>query len=278
MASVTPTDPVKAVQAASLIIIRDGVVRDDGRSIEVLMVERHGAIEFAGGAYVFPGGKVQMTDATRRLTGRFPGLQDLPLRMAAIRETFEETGVLFARRQGSRRIAARAEQRLLIRRVASRRHLRDRALLVEFQRHGLTLAADLLIPFSHWITPVIRRSRFDTMFYLAVMPAGQMVQHDGNEAVGAFWVAPEDMVGRHGYDIKTLMFPQRLNLLELSRARTVTEALEIGVRRPVVPILPELEKTDEGIFAHIPEEAGYGGSRFLFAKPPENTGGTAQKA
>ncbi|RMF10467.1 MAG: NUDIX hydrolase, partial [Alphaproteobacteria bacterium] len=176
------TVPVPALPAASLILVRDGRPRADGRTLEVLMVERHGAIEFAGGAYVFPGGKVQRADATRRLTGRFPSLSDLPYRMAAIREAFEETGVLLARYQGSRRIARRQEQRLLLRRVANRRHLRDRALLQDLQRRGFEPAADCLIPFSHWITPEVRRIRFDTRFYLTAMPRGQMVQHDGTEA------------------------------------------------------------------------------------------------
>ena len=259
------TSPVPALPAASLLLVRDGPARADGRTLEVLMVERHGAIEFAGGAFVFPGGKVQVADATRRLTGRFPSLSDLPYRMAAIRETFEEVGVLLARRQGSRRLAARQEQRSLLRRVVKRRHLRDRALLRELQRLGFEPAADLLTPFSHWITPEVRTMRFDTRFYLAVMPRGQMVQHDGTEAVGAQWIAPEDMIGTHGDSIKTLMFPQRMNLLELTRARTVNEAIEVASTRPVVPVMPRLEKTDAEILAHIPEQAGFGGGTFVFA-------------
>lgn len=262
-------NPARAEPAASVIIVRDGVPRVDGRRVEVLMVERHGAIEFAGGAFVFPGGKVQAADATRRLTGRYPGINDLEYRMAAIRESFEETGVLFARRQGSRRLAGRSEQRMLIRRVTRRRHLRDRALLMEFQRLGLGLAADLLTPFSHWITPVIRKRRFDTRFYLAAMPNGQMVQHDGTEAVGAFWIAPEDMIGQYGYNIDALMFPQRMNLLELCRVRTVRDAIEMARLRPMTPITPRIENARDAIYAHIPEEAGFGGSRFLFAKLPQ---------
>lgn len=230
------------------------------------MVERHGAIEVAGGAFVFPGGKVQMADAMRRLTGRFPSLGDLDYRMAGIREAFEETGVLLARRQGSRRLATRQDQRRLLRRIANRRHLRDRALLQEFQRMGFSPAADLLVPFSHWITPEVRKFRFDTRFYLAEMPRGQMVQHDGTEAVGAFWAAPEDVIGKYGLNIEALMFPQRMNLLELCRAGTLRDAVSLARARPVVPVMPQMEKVVDAIIAHIPEEAGYGGSRFIFSK------------
>lgn len=260
------SSPVPARPAASLILIRNGVPRADGSRLEVLMVERHGDIEFAGGALVFPGGKVERSDATRRLTGRFPSLNDLDFRMAAIRETFEETGVLLARHVGSRRPAARHDQRRILKRIEKRRHLRDRFLLQELQRQGLMLAPDKLIPFSHWITPEIRKIRFNTRFYLAAMPSGQMVQHDGTEAVGAFWSAPEYLVEKYGLDIRALMFPQRMNLMELARAADVTEAVELGRQRPVVPIMPVLEVTEDTIFSNIPEEAGFGGSRFVFAK------------
>lgn len=262
------TAPVAARPAASLLLVRDGRPRADGRTLEVLMMERHGDIEFAGGAVVFPGGKVERSDATQRYTGRFPSITDLPSRMAAIREAFEETGVLLARHLGSRRFASRQDQRLFLRRVKRRAGLRDRRLLLELQGLGMTLAAESLVPFSHWITPEIRKIRFDTRFYLAAMPRGQMIQHDGTEAVGAFWDAPEDIVGRHGLDIGALMFPQRMNLIELARARCVAEALALARSRPVVPILPKLEKTDDAVFSNIPEAAGYGGSRFIFSKRP----------
>ncbi|RMF07478.1 MAG: hypothetical protein D6763_12220, partial [Alphaproteobacteria bacterium] len=88
----------------------------------------------------------------------------------------------------------------------------------------------------------------------------------GTEAVGAFWAAPEDIVRRCGLNVRALMFPQRMNLLELSRAGNVSEALALARARPVVPVLPQLEKTDDAIHAHIPEAAGFGGSNFIFSR------------
>lgn len=256
--------PATPVPAASLILIRDGAERPDGATLEVLLTERHGQMAVGAGAYVFPGGKVEPVDTHPGLCRSVADCDDLDYRICAIRETFEETGVVLAHPMDdpAQPTVARGVQARMIARM------RDVTTPASFHevmtREGLEPAVASLIPFAHWITPVVRARRFDTRFYLATMPADQHVVHDTVEAVEALWAAPGDMIDRFGHDSRLLMFPTRMSLGILNRARNVAEALEIAARQPVVPVLPQLEKRADGIYAHVPAEAGFGGDFFPF--------------
>ena len=242
----TQKTPVTPVPAATLLLLRDGP-----EGIEVLLTTRHDAAGFAAGATVFPGGKLDASDHQCHGAGD-------ALRVAAIRETFEECGILLARRAADGVMLTRAALSELLARQSS---VTDFNALIE--RAELTLATDLLVPFAHWITPVDQPKRFDTHFFLAPVPPDQVAMHDGREAIVVHWLTPEGAIAaaRRG-EIK-LVLPTRLNLLKLGRSNSVAEALEAARRSEIVTVQPDLVETAEGPAFRIPATADYGVTEVL---------------
>jgi 8-oxo-dGTP pyrophosphatase MutT (NUDIX family) len=221
------------------------------------MVVRHREIEFAGGALVFPGGRVEEADAT--LAG------DDPLgafRIAGIRETFEECGVLLAREPGAAEMIGR--DRLLA--VADRHHaalLRNARSLPEvLAAEGLEPATDALAHWAHWVTPASRSKRFDTQFFLAAAPPDQLAVHDGLESVESVWIAPAQAVAEADAGKRRLVFATRKNLEKLARHATVADALAASRAATVVRVQPEMVRSGGGWRIRIPAEADYGGDSF----------------
>ena len=237
--------PVTPVPAATLLLVRDGPA-----GIEVLLTTRHDAAGFAAGAAVFPGGKLDADDDAR---AKANGAAGDPFRIAVIRETFEESGILLARRAVGGATLSGEELAELVARQAS---VADFGAFVD--RAELRLATDLLVPFAHWITPVDQPKRYDTRFFLAPAPAGQTAQHDGHEAVEVHWLTPEDAFAAARDRRIKLVMATRLNLLKLGRSKTVAEAIEVAHRSEIVTVQPELVQTAEGPAFRIPAEADYG--------------------
>jgi 8-oxo-dGTP pyrophosphatase MutT (NUDIX family) len=243
-------DAVAPKPAATLLLLRDGP-----EGLEVLMMERPASAGFAAGAMVFPGGRIEPTD---HLLGRHcppgHGIAEPPLtfRIAAIRETFEECGILLARAEG----AMLPDSAL---RELRRRHREDGgaefAALVAAAE--LELAVDLLVPYAHWITPVDRKKRFDTHFYLAMAPADQEPAHDGQEAMNTVWTTPQAALRAREEGRYKLIFATLMNLRRLARSRTAAEALAAARREAIVTVCPEWVTTSAGEMIRIPEGAGY---------------------
>jgi 8-oxo-dGTP pyrophosphatase MutT (NUDIX family) len=233
--------PVVPVPSSTVLLIRDSA-----NGIEVLMTARHEAAGFAGGALVFPGGKLSPEDSAIADGGAADLLH--PYRVAAIRETWEECGILLARRRGAAALISGDE----LRDVPP--HENFNAMV---EAAGLQLAGDLLVPFAHWITPQTQPKRFDTQFFLAPAPPGQDARHDGHEAVDANWVTPEQAVRDAEADRVRIVFVTRLNLLKLGQSRSVAEALDRARRDKIVTVQPEIVQTPEGALFRIPPEAGY---------------------
>jgi 8-oxo-dGTP pyrophosphatase MutT (NUDIX family) len=257
MTSQTP-QPVTPRPAATLLLLRDG-----SEGLEVLMISRHEAAGFAAGALVFPGGKVDPVDAA--LAAYCPPDLDeagLVLRIAAIRETFEECGILLARGNGAL-LTAELLAALLERRGTSGAEF---AALVAAA--GLELATDRLVPYAHWITPVGRPQRFDTHFFLAPAAHDQIAVHDGREAVDAVWTTPQAVLAGADAGRLKLVFATRMKLRKLARSATVADAVAAARGAGIVTVTPVIEKTGAGPFIHIPEEAGYGGARFAAGDIP----------
>ncbi|HTO52766.1 MAG TPA: NUDIX domain-containing protein [Myxococcota bacterium] len=251
--------PPFAVASATVLLVRDGA-----GGLEVFMVERHHQIDFASSALVFPGGKVDPADRAAELRARCAGaaqLDDdaLALRVAAVRETFEESGVLIARRRGAPGEALLAAAEVApIAETARAELLAGRLALGEIaERHDLELATDALVPFAHWITPEFMPKRFDTHFFLVAAPADQSAAHDGGESVDSLWIE----VGRAIEDAhakrRSIIFPTLRNLVKLGRSRSVAEALERARREPIVTVLPRVARGADGPVIRIPPEAGY---------------------
>ena len=250
--------------AATLLLLRDSAA-----GLEVLMTARHEDSGFAAGALVFPGGKVEVEDRVlRRSCAGCEALDDTALgfRIAAIRETFEETGILLARNFGGTTLLSAADFDDLRRHHAETGDAPGFAALVAAS--GLRLATDTLVPYAHWITPIDRPKRFDTHFFLAPAPEDQVAVHDGREAVETVWTTPQATLEAADRDEVKLVFATRMNLVKLAASRTVAEALAAAARDAVVTVCPEIVKTPQGPAIRIPEEAGYGMTEMLVGTMP----------
>jgi 8-oxo-dGTP pyrophosphatase MutT (NUDIX family) len=251
--------------ASTILLLRDG---GNGDAIEVFMMVRHYEIEFASGALVFPGGSVDagdqdIIDKPELYSGG--GGQDtttLKFRIAAIRETFEESGILLARRRGSSQLidAARAGE------IAAS----DRMPLCKGEvtfaqtlvQHDLVLALDLLVPYAHWITPEKMPKRFDTWFFLAAAPPEQVGAHDGKESTDSIWVAPREALEGGDSGRFKLPFPTTRNLIKLGKQPSVRAALEDARQHPIVTVMPLMTRDGDKHRLRIPAEAGYDGELF----------------
>ncbi len=236
--------PVAPRPAASILLLRDGPA-----GLETFMVVRHHQIDFASGALVFPGGRMEAADAEIVAA---PADPLAPFKVAAIREAFEECGVLLARAEGEDGFVAAARAAAL-----------DRAAPFAdlMARERLAPALDALVPFAHWITPDFLPKRFDTHFFLALAPADQALVHDGREAVDSVWISPQEALAEHGKRFK-LLFPTHRNLWKLSAHKDAASALAAARATPIVTVQPERVTVDGGPGLKIPAEAGYGGEAF----------------
>lgn len=250
--------PAPTRLSATILLLRDG-----HDQLEVFMVERHHKIDFAEGALVFPGGKVEETDATRELApycrGTDAGAEDHnTLRVAAIRETFEECGVLLARPRGQESLVDGARLASIARDHQDALQKGSRSMLEVVREEELELAFDLLVPFAHWITPEFMPKRFDTHFFLVAAPADQLAVHDGHESVDSLWTTIPRALELEKSGQRTIIFPTLENIKKLGRSQSVEEALEAARRDKIVTVLPSVSKAEDGtMMMEIPEAAGY---------------------
>jgi 8-oxo-dGTP pyrophosphatase MutT (NUDIX family) len=232
------------------------------------MMVRHHQIEFNSGALVFPGGSVDQGDkeivAKAELHGGGEGLDAsaLGFRVAAIRETFEESGILLARQQGSHALidARRAGEIEAAYRVPlCEGKMSFLNVLVE---NKLWLAMDELVPYAHWITPEGMPKRFDTWFFLAVAPPDQLGAHDGKESTDSIWVSPREALAGGESGRFKLPFPTTRNLIKLGKQGSVAAALDDARGKPIVTVMPVMTRHNGGRQLVIPREAGYDGEVF----------------
>jgi 8-oxo-dGTP pyrophosphatase MutT (NUDIX family) len=263
-------DPVAPPRlAATVLLLRDG---EDG--MEVFMVVRHHEIDFAAGALVFPGGRVDPGDhdiaADPALYPNADGHDGTALRVAAIRETFEECGVLLARPRGSGALVDALRLRAIEEAHGAALLAGTTSFAAMLNAEDLVLAPDQLVAFAHWITPVRISKRFDTHFFLAVAPDNQIAIHDGSESVDSTWISPRAAIAETEAGRYKLVFPTEMNLKKLGRHATTDEAIAAARASKVVTVLPEPVKAEEnGIrYLRLPLEAGYGGEVFEVKNPP----------
>jgi 8-oxo-dGTP pyrophosphatase MutT (NUDIX family) len=256
--------PVIPVPAATVILLRDSA-----GGPEVLMLERHARSEFLPDAYVFPGGRVE--DADHDLAERIAGLsrreasarlatvpaeQALGFFVAGVRETYEESGILLARRRGNPGLldaasaAALSCHRLDVQKGEA--SFRDLVL-----GEDLVLAAELLSVHAHWVTPEDSPRRFDTIFFAAETPPGQRAVHDGVELTDHVWLCPEQALADFRAGRRHMIIPTWANLETLAGFPTAAATLVASRQRPIVPITPILIERDGRRRVVIPENAGY---------------------
>ena len=224
------------------------------------MLRRQASMAFAPGAYVFPGGSVDARDADEEVAWTGPDaaewgrIFDAPpalaraLVCAAVRETFEESGVLLAGESADSVVADTTSDDW----EADRHALLDRSVsLAELlARRSLVLRADLLRPWSRWITPVIEPRRFDTRFFAAALPGGQRTRDVGGEASEVAWVAPAQALkaGERG-EIR-LFPPTAVTLSELAACGNLDTVL--AGPREVAPIIPEVQLREGAVWLTVP--------------------------
>jgi 8-oxo-dGTP pyrophosphatase MutT (NUDIX family) len=188
-------DGVTPAPAATVVVVRDGATRP-----EVLLVQRHRATAFMGGAFVFPGGRLEASDGAAALLSRVagldvdsvehrlnePGLGDVArsLFVAAIRETLEEAGVLLSATPRTDAAEVRAA-------------LAGASFGDVVKARDITFDARRLVPLSRWITPAVEKKRFDARFFLAKVDRGEVASHDAHETVASRWSPPEEAVASH---------------------------------------------------------------------------------
>ena len=252
-----PNTPTEPRTSATILLLRDGP-----NGLEVLMQQRHESVGVFAGALAFPGGKVVPEDSAAPVRARADGVEthsddELAFAASAVRETFEECGVLLAREtavgpvvSGERAAATFGDRAAL--------DAGDLALGEFLEKHDLRLALDLMTPWSHWITPTFVPRRFDTWFYLAAVPEGQVADAESNETVEMIWIRPQDALAAAEAGERSLYFATRLNVAELAQSNTVDAAIAHARQKTISIAMPERVETEDGAILRLGEEAGYG--------------------
>ncbi|MFN8049927.1 MAG: hypothetical protein U0Q22_00635 [Acidimicrobiales bacterium] len=260
-------EEVPVRNAATVMLVRDA---DDG--VEVFMLRRNLNSDFVGGAYVFPGGGVDLGDAATDLEEICVGRSDvdasalldieeggLSFWVAAIRESFEEAGLLLAV-DPSGEMVRFDDEATNDRFVVHRRHVDsgERSLLDVAREEGLHLATDRIHYFSRWITPLGAPRRYDTRFFIAHPPEWQVPVHDDHEVIANLWISPAEALERHARGEFELIFPTVRSLEALQRFATADEVVKhaASIAR-IDPILPKIEESASGLRIVLPGDEIY---------------------
>lgn len=243
-----PATPVEARDASTIVVVRDG---DDG--IEAYLMRRQTSMAFAAGMYVFPGGGLMATDADPDIPWFGPSAQEWAERLncapdlarglvvAAVRETFEETGILLAGPDGQTVVSDTSGADM----QAARRALDagEMAFADFLTERGLVLRADLLGAWAHWITPEFEPRRYDTRFFVAVLPAGQSVGEISREADRAGWT-PLTRALEAAEAGEVAMMPPTISTCRDVSAFTADTVLAAAAARTIRTVLPQLVLVD----------------------------------
>jgi 8-oxo-dGTP pyrophosphatase MutT (NUDIX family) len=261
-----PIDPalVPVKPAATVMLVRDAL--DGAPGVEVFMLRRTANAVFGAGMFVFPGGRVDGVDGADEIAPFCRGLDDeaasrqlgiehggLAYWVAAIRECFEEAGVLLATRRDGGPLGLRNEDR---------HEIHDSSLsLVELcRRDDLVLDLSTTYYVDHWITPIGEQRRFDTRFFLSELPVDQQPLHDDKETVESIWVRPADALRMQADGDLMMMPPTMANLRFLEPHANVTAALASAALVENPPcVLPKIRRDADGRITGVsmPGDADY---------------------
>jgi 8-oxo-dGTP pyrophosphatase MutT (NUDIX family) len=261
------SDPtgVEVRDAATVMLLRDG---PDG--VEVCMLQRNLQSDYVGGAYVFPGGGVDPQDAGDDLAGMFLGRTDaeasrlldvdqggLAFWVAAIRESFEEAGLLLAQTSAGETISFSDPE------VAARFevHRRDvdsgRRRLAEIcLEEQIRLEVGSIHYFSRWVTPLGAPRRYDTRFFVAAAPEGQVALHDDAEVIATRWLTPAAALADQEAARITMIFPTIRTMIELAKFDSAAQVLEhAAMQTEITPMLPFMKDFGTGLRIVLPATA-----------------------
>ena len=245
MSQNTEFDPASVAikPAATVMLLRE----TSELGVEVFMMRRTTKAAFAGGMYVFPGGAVDAEDSSYEI--------------AAIRECFEEAGVLLART--SIGLTVRFDDPLSHDRFTTYRHAvhaGERSMTSVLSAEDLVAQSDELLWVAHWVTPFGEVRRFDTRFFVVAMPDDQTPLHDDKETVDSLWVTPSDALHR-AHTGELLMLPPTIANLEFLAAHSSVDEIMAAARKIGTPpkLLPKVKWRDDGRIEALlmPGDAGY---------------------
>jgi len=257
--------------SATVVLLRE----QTRGSLEVFLMRRHRGQSFMGGAHVFPGGRLDEADCGPALLSRArdfdgakakikiqePDLSDdlaLGLFFCAVRELFEEAGVLLAC-DSSGRIPTLADSGEAARFSGYRHALHEGKISLSeiAEKENLRFPLDRLLPYSHWITPEIESKRFNTRFFLARLPEGQAAVHDDVELIESVWLSPAAALAQNTSG-KILLMPPTLKTLEELKGFSGTDALFAAtLQKRLYPILPQAFSLEGGFGVKLPHDPEY---------------------
>jgi 8-oxo-dGTP pyrophosphatase MutT (NUDIX family) len=258
-------EPAAPRDAATVVLLRaaggsgdqhggSGGPADSG--VEVYLLRRHLGMDFAGGMYVFPGGGVDARDEDSGIGWVGPSPKEWAERLschealaralvcAAVRETFEESGVLLAGPTADSVVADTTgadweEDRLAL-------VERELSLAAFLRGRGLVLRSDLLAAWTHWITPVFEPRRFDTRFFVAALPAGQVTRDVSTESDRVEWMRPQEAIASVDERRMQMLPPTYVTVTDRAGLDTPEQALEVAAAREIRPIQPTIRFDDDG--------------------------------
>jgi 8-oxo-dGTP pyrophosphatase MutT (NUDIX family) len=250
---------VEARPSASVILVRDGPT-----GLEIFMVRRHARSPVAPSAYVFPGGTVRdddlqnpSSDLAQSLSQRSDWPVDpaaaAALYMCAVRELFEEAGVLLVRDASGELLRITESDTVFQERLESTRltlQSRDITIGSVLAENGWQPAFDLLVPFSHWITPRPLASRFDTRFFVAQMPPAQSALHDTIETSEGLWLTPSTVLEGDYHTV----YATAQHLRRLLPFHVVSDLLGFASSKKIRMVSPEMIEGGDGVRVYIPPE------------------------
>ncbi len=286
--------------AATVVLLRDA---PGGRGVEAYLLRRATGMDFAGGMYAFPGGRVDPTDLgpdvpwagppagdALRVLAADPALAQA-LVCAAVRETFEECGVLLAgpaahpavtvgpdgpddlesRKGRDSRDEPGARLREVAVRVAARTALESHELALSelLREHGLALRDDLLAPWARWVTPEIEPRRYDTRFFVAALPAGQAPGQPNREASSMEWIQPARALELHDAGAMLMLPPTVFTLAELCEYDDVASVLAAAHGRDLSPIIPKIMISGDEAHLLLPHDEAYENAAGAGAAPAD---------
>jgi len=258
-------------KAATVILLRE--IKPEG--FEVFLLKRHEKSSFMGGNFVYPGGRVDREDGSLEICaqckgvspekahqlfrGTLPPDESLAHWVAAIRELFEEAGVLLAYNQTGKFIHLKdPSEREKVSHYRDSIHKGKMNICQIAQEEKVFLALDQLHYYAHWITPEARSERFDTRFFLACHPEGQEASYDQKETTVGVWMTPKQALEENLNGNAALSPPTLKTLEDLSRFKNIAEVFNALGKAEIQPILPILTKIKDETLIIFPWDPEYG--------------------
>lgn len=264
-ATIVPRD------AATVMIVRDGHAESGTSRLQVLMLQRNSRSGWVAGVHIFPGGAVDPEDGADEIARFCAGRDDAEASsalgvaeggrsffVAAVRECFEEAGILLASKAGTPLSFSAAPVAKLFTEHRRRLNAGETGLADICAAEDLRLDLGALVYFSHWITPEGSPRRYDTRFFVGVLPEGQEALHDDTEVVDSIWIEPAAAIERHRAGEIELWLPTMKNLEDLGRFSTSAELMAAAAAARMVPtILPRISMEGEVAHLLLPGDEGY---------------------